>query len=704
MQRWNFFANRLKTILAFGDEILTKRILVTSALPYANGPIHLGHLAGAYLPADIFVRYHRLKGSDVIYICGSDEHGVPIMLRARNEGVPPQEIVDRYHELNKASFAKFGMSFDYYGRTSSPVHHQTSQDFFRTLAAKDEFILKKEKQLYDPEAGMFLADRFVRGTCPSCGYEEAYGDQCEQCGTSLSPKDLINPRSAITNAKPIMKETTHWYLPLTSYQKKLEEWIGRHPEWKSNVLGQVQSWFNDGLNDRAVTRDLPWGVPVPQDVAEAAGVDASGKVLYVWFDAPIGYISATKEWAQEKGRPDLWKTYWQDDETRLVHFIGKDNIVFHCLIFPAMLMAHGDFVLPDNVPANEFLNLEGNKLSTSRNYAVWLDDYLQKFNPDSLRYVLASNLPETRDTDFSWRDFQARHNNELADILGNFVNRTVTFAHKYFEGKVPPAGQPDTLDKELLERLEKAPQQLGKLIDSFQFKNYMREVMDLARFANKYFNDKEPWQTRKTDMASCGTTIHNCLQTVGALSVLLEPVLPFTSRKIWTMLRLGDTHRWDEFIRPVLKEGSPVGKPEILFTKIEDEVIEKETNYLQQQLNGKSQTEEEEENIPEIDIETFAKIDLRVAEILEAEKVKKSNKLLKLQIKIGDKRRQIIAGIARHYRPEELIGKKIIVVANLKPAKLFGETSQGMLLAAKDGDKLALLSVRNEISSGSKIN
>ena len=697
------YCSSISSFLALWRRTLSKRILVTSALPYANGPIHLGHLAGAYLPADIFVRYHRLKGSDVVYICGSDEHGVPIMLRARSEGVSPQEIVDRYHELNKASFAKFGMSFDYYGRTSSPVHHQTSQDFFRALAIQNEFILKKEKQLYDPEAGMFLADRFVRGTCPSCGYEDAYGDQCESCGTSLSPKDLLNPRSAITNTKPVMKETTHWYLPLAAYQKKLEEWIGRHPEWKSNVLGQIHSWFNDGLNDRAVTRDLPWGVAVPEDVAKAAGVDASGKVLYVWFDAPIGYISATKEWAQDKGEPELWRTYWQDENTRLVHFIGKDNIVFHCLIFPAMLMAHGKFVLPDNVPANEFLNLEGNKLSTSRNYAVWLDDYLQKFDPDSLRYVLASNLPETRDTDFSWRDFQARHNNELADILGNFVNRTATFAHKYFEGKVPPAGTPDELDRELLTRLEKAPVQLGKLIDTFQLKNYVREVMDLARFANKYFNDKEPWKTRKTNIASCETTIHYCLQTVGALSVLLEPVLPFTSRKIWKMLGLGEAHRWDEFARPALKEGMPVGKPEILFTKIDDKVIEKETNFLQAQLNGGQQAQTDEEITPEIDIDIFARVDLRVAEIIEAERVKKSNKLVKLQIKIGREQRQIIAGIAQHYQPEELIGRKIVVVANLKPAMLFGEKSQGMLLAAKDGDKLALLSVLDEMPSGSKI-
>jgi len=409
-----------------------ERYMITSALPYANGPIHLGHLAGAYLPGDIFARYCRLKRRDTLYICGSDEHGVPIMLRARNEGVSPQEIVNRYHEIIKKSFEKFGMSFDYYGRTSSPVHHQTSSEFFRYLAGKGVFSLKTDQQLYDPEAKMFLADRFVRGTCPVCQYEDAYGDQCERCGSSLSPADLINPRSAITNAKPVMKETTHWYLPLAKFQPELEKWIAGHPEWRSNVLGQIQSWFKDGLKDRAVTRDLPWGVALPENVAKKAGVDPTGKVLYVWFDAPIGYISASKEWAIKQGDPERWKPYWQDKDSKLFHFIGKDNIVFHCLIFPAMLMAHGDYVLPENVPSNEFLNLEGNKLSTSRNYAVWLDDYLEKFEPDALRYALAINMPETRDADFSWQEFQARHNNELADILGNFVNRTFTFVQKYF--------------------------------------------------------------------------------------------------------------------------------------------------------------------------------------------------------------------------------------------------------------------------------
>ncbi|NOX89887.1 MAG: methionine--tRNA ligase [Calditrichaeota bacterium] len=681
---------------------MKKRILVTSALPYANGPIHLGHLAGAYLPADIFVRYHRLKGSDIIYICGSDEHGVPIMLRARAEGVSPQDVVNRYHELNKKSFNDFGISFDYYGRTSSPVHHETSQDFFRVLAEKNVFVLKTEKQLYDPEAKMFLADRFVIGTCPSCGYENAYGDQCEKCGKSLSPSELINPRSAITNATPVLKETTHWYLPLAQFQKQLEEWIGTHPEWKSNVLGQIRSWFNEGLADRAVTRDLPWGVPVPEDIAKKHNVDASGKVLYVWFDAPIGYISATKEWALEKGNPGLWKEYWQQEDTRLVHFIGKDNIVFHCLIFPAILMAYGKFVLPENVPANEFLNLEGNKLSTSRNYAVWLDDYLQRFEPDSLRYVLASILPENRDSDFSWKDFQARHNNELADIYGNFINRTLTFAHKYFEGKVPPLNDLNELDKELIDRLERAPERLGGLIDKYQFKAYVRELMDLARFANKYFNDKEPWSTRKSDPDSCATTVNLCLQTVAALSVLSEPILPFTSRKIWKILRIGEQRVWNEFAQNRIPAGHVLGKAEILFKKIEDEAIEAEIKRLQKALEGGSPNEKPQDEL--IDYETFQKIKLRVAEVIKAEPIPKSKKLLKLQIRLGEETRQIVAGIAEHYKPEHLVGKKIIVVANLKPAKLFGTESDGMLLAASADQKLTLLTVMDDdLPSGSEI-
>ena len=678
---------------------MPKKILVTSALPYANGPIHLGHLAGAYLPADIFVRYQRLKGEDVLYICGSDEHGVPIMLRARNEGVDPQEIVDRYHEMNKKSFADFGMSFDYYGRTSSDMHHRTSQEFFNNLAHKNEFILKKEKQLYDPEAGIFLADRFVRGTCPVCDYDDAYGDQCEKCGSSLSPRELKNPRSAVTNATPVLKETTHWYLPLSKYQPDLEKWINSHPEWKSNVTGQIHSWFNAGLNDRAVTRDLPWGVEVPKEVAEKEGVDAKGKVLYVWFDAPIGYISATREWAEDQNAPDRWKEYWQDSDTRLVHFIGKDNIVFHCIIFPGMLMAHGDYVLPDNIPANEFLNLEGNKLSTSRNYAVWLNDYLKSFEADALRYVLASNLPETRDTDFSWKEFQARHNNELADILGNFVNRTFTFAHKYFDGKVPVRQSPDKFDQKMLSKLKQAPEQLGKLIDQYQFKAYIRELMDIARFGNKYFNDKEPWKTRNENPEACATTVNVCLQAIQALSVLAEPVLPFSTQKLRKMLNLSIALNWNDSATE-LEPGHFLGTSEILFRKIEDAEIQPEIDRLKQAL---APAEEKDNQAQLIDIDTFAQTDLRVAEIIEAEKIKNSDKLLKLRVRLGQQQKQIVAGIATHYEPADLIGKKVIVVANLEPAKLRGQTSEGMLLAATGNDKLTLLTVMDDFPSGSKV-
>ncbi len=681
---------------------MAEKILVTSALPYANGPIHLGHLAGAYLPADIFVRYHRLKGSDVVYICGSDEHGVPIMLRARDENKSPQEVVDRFHALNKDSFEKFGMSFDYYGRTSSKLHHQTSQDFFRKLSQKNEFITKNEKQLYDPKANMFLADRFVRGTCPSCGYEDAYGDQCEKCGISLSPRDLKNPRSMVTDAEPILKETVHWYLPLGKYQPRLEEWIDSHPEWKSNVVSQVKGWFAHGLRDRAVTRDLPWGVPVPPEIAEQKKVDASGKVLYVWFDAPIGYISATKEWAEEQGQPELWKAYWQSNDSRLIHFIGKDNIVFHCLIFPAMLMVHGDFVMPENVPANEFLNLEGHKLSTSRNYAVWLNDYLKKFEADSLRYVLAANLPESRDTDFSWKDFQARHNNELADILGNFVNRSVTFTHKYFDGKIPKSASYDNLDRSLIERLNEAPKKLGALIEQYQFRAYVYEFMDLARFANKYFNDKAPWETRKTDPEQCAATLHLCLQTVNSLAILSEPVLPFTARRIWNMLNIHSAQTWQDAGNLNLSAGSDIRKPEILFNKIEDDVIQQETQRLKESLEPKS--EEKMEAIKaEIDIELLNKLDLRVATIKTAEPVENADRLLKLKIEMGDEERQIIAGIAHNYKPQALIGKQIIVVANLKPATLRGHKSEGMLLAANNGKELTLLTVMDSIESGSKI-
>jgi len=679
--------------------------MVTSALPYANGPIHLGHLAGAYLPADIFVRYCRLKKRDVVYICGSDEHGVPILLRARSENTSPQEIVDRYHAMIEKSFKAFGMSFDHYGRTSAKIHHQTSQDFFIELAEKNIFELKTEKQLFDPEANMFLADRFVRGTCPVCGYEDAYGDQCEKCGSSLSPSDLKNPRSVITNAKPILKETTHWYLPLEKFQPKLEEWIGNHPEWRPNVLGQIKSWFNEGLKNRAVTRDLPWGVPIPPEVSQKAGVDASGKVLYVWFDAPIGYISATREWAVAKGKPDLWKEYWQDENSKLFHFIGKDNIVFHCLIFPAMLMAHGEYIVPENVPANEFLNLEGNKLSTSRNYAVWLDDFLKKFDPDSLRYSLTMNMPETRDADFSWKEFQARHNNELADILGNFINRTFTFIDKYFGGKIPEAEDYDNLDKELLNKLGEARDEVGKAIDNFQFKESLKKTMDFCRFANKYFNDKEPWNTRLSDPAKCAVTLNLCAQVASSLAILINPVLPFTSQRIWSIINLpgeADKASWENIGDAWLMPGHVIGDLRILFAKIEDSIIQEEVERLR---SVQSQIEKEKDTILKdlISFEEFQKLELKTAKVLKAESIPKADKLLMLKITLGDEERQLVAGIAQHYTPEELVGKTIIIVANLQPATIRGVESQGMLLAVEDGDQLTLLTTEKKAAPGKRV-
>ena len=683
------------------SESKNKRILVTSALPYANGPIHIGHLAGAYLPADLYCRYQRMKGRDIVYICGSDELGVAIMMRAHAQGITPQEIVDTFHPMIEAGFTRFGMSFDYYGRTTSEKHRETSQAFFRKLDEQKVFNLRTEKQLFDPEAGIFLADRFVRGTCPICGYEEAYGDQCEKCGTSLSPLELIDPRSALTQALPELRETTHWYLPLGQFQRQLEAWIDTHPEWKTNVLGQVKSWFNAGLKDRAITRDVPWGVPVPLDVAEKDGVDAAGKVIYVWFDAPIGYISATREWAEAKGDPELWKRYWQDEETKLIHFIGKDNIVFHCLMFPAMLMAHGDYVLPENVPANEFLNIEGQKLSTSRGWAVWLHEYLEAFEPDLLRYALATMLPETKDADFSWREFQARINSELADILGNFVNRAMTFARRNFDGKVPVLAHPSDLDKTMLAVIEAAPGKIGEAYESFRSRDAVFETMNLARQGNKYFNDSEPWQTQKTDVQACANTIHVALQLCASLSVLMEPILPFSATTLRKMLNLDGIRSsmpaensssglgWDDAEKPLLASGHPLGTSEILFKKIEDERIQIQIEKLQT-------TEMEIEDAPEevryqpvktpIEYDDFAKLDLRVGTINVAEKVKKSKKLLRLEIDLGFEERQILAGIAEQVDPESLVGKRVVVVANLKPRKLFGLESQGMVLTAEDRD------------------
>jgi len=662
----------------------------------------LGILRVHISPADIYVRYQRLKGRDVIYICGSDEHGVPITITAEKEGITPQQVVDKYHYMNKESFEKFGMSFDNYSRTSLPLHHQTAQEFFLELYKKGILKEKTTKQLYCENDKMFLADRYVEGICPVCGSPGARGDQCEKCGSWLEQTDLIEPKCKICGSTPIIKDTSHWYLPLGDFQKRLEEWISTKTHWKENVKQYVQSWFREGLQDRAVTRDLHWGVKVPIE-----GVQ--GKVIYVWFDALLGYISSTKEWAQKIGQPEKWREYWQNPETRLIHFIGKDNIVFHCIVFPAMLMAWNDgrddkFILPDNVPANEFLNLEGKKLSTSRNYAVWLNEYLEKFEPDPLRYALASILPETKDTDFSWREFQTRNNNELADILGNFVNRTLTFAKKYFENKVPEIFELENIDNEMISKLKEYADKIAENYENFKIRDGVFETMNLARHANKYFNDTEPWRTIKENPKRASTTINICLQTVRALAILFEPVLPFSARKIWKMLNLNDDivkSGWDSAYQLSLKPGHQLGEPEILFRKIEDSEIEEEIKKLK--IASGEITEEKIEFKPQITIEEFQKIDLRVADVVECERVKNSEKLLKLKVKIGNEERQIVAGIGKHYSPEELVGKKVIVVANLKPAKLMGIESQGMLLAAVKDEKLTLITTLGEIESGSQV-
>lgn len=690
------------------------RILVTAALPYANGPAHIGHLAGAYLPADIYCRYQRLMGRDVLFICGSDEHGVPIILHARDRGISPKEVVDEFHTLLKSSFADFGISFDYYGRTSSQCHRETSQEFFRKLARAGAFKLKTESQLFDPEASMFLADRFVKGTCPICQYEDAYGDQCEKCGRSLSPKELIEPRSAITNATPVLKETTHFYLPLGHVQSWLQEWTDSHQDWKPNVIGQAQSWLKEGLADRSMTRNLPWGVPLPEDVAEEAGLEAEGKVLYVWFDAPIGYISATREWAECIGQKDAWKTYWQQSDTKLIHFIGKDNIVFHCLIFPAMLKLHGDYVLPNNVPANEFLNIEGQKLSTSRGWAVWLHEFLRDFPADYLRYALLSILPETRDSDFSWKDLQARINNELADTLGNFVNRSLAFAQRFAENKVPSLQNPSPIDQEMLEALTNTPDRIGKHLEQYRLREAGHELMALARRANKYFNDSQPWATRSSDPNQCANTIHISLQVCASLSVICEPFLPFTASRIRKMLQLQGIRSstqaqgtegigWLEAANPLMKAGHSLGPPEILYEKIDNQKIQTQMD----KLNAKKAVSNPDSNgypsvADPVEYEDFAKLDFRVALITSAEKLAKSKKLIRCEIDLGFEQRQIVAGVAEQMVPEELIGKKVVVVANLAPRKIMGIPSNGMLLMASDRQgKLAPLLCDSE--PGSKV-
>ncbi len=672
-----------------------KRYLITSALPYANGPIHIGHLAGVYVPSDIYTRYLRMKGVDVISVCGSDEHGVPITLKARKEGVSPQEIVDRYHAINKKAFQDFGIAFDIYSRTSNKVHYETASDFFRTLYDKGEFIEKSSEQYFDEEAGCFLADRYIMGTCPHCGNENAYGDQCEKCGTSLSPNELINPHSTVSGSKPVLRETLHWYLPLDKYEPWLKKWILEdHKEWKPNVYGQCKSWLDQGLQPRAVSRDLDWGVPVPVE-----GV--TGKVLYVWFDAPIGYISATKELTSD------WKKYWKDPETKMIHFIGKDNIVFHCIIFPAMLNAEGSFILPENVPANEFLNLENDKISTSRNWAVWLHEYLEDFpgKQDVLRYSLCSNAPETKDNDFTWKDFQARNNNELVAILGNFVNRALVLTHNYFGGKVPQRGLTDSSDENVLNEISRLKENVETSLESFRFREALREAMNLARLGNKYLADSEPWKLIRTDPERVKTIMNIALQITANLTIVCEPFLPFSMEKLRGWINFRDLNWGDAGKSDLLPGGHLINKSGLLFDKIEDEEIKRQIDKL---LATKKANETAEEitvaGKETITFDDFSKIDIRTATILEAEKVPKTSKLLKLKIDTGLDIRTIVSGIAEYYDPEAIIGRQISIVANLEPRKIRGIESKGMILMAEDKDgNLVMVSPAAKVSNGSMI-
>ena len=673
-----------------------KRTTVTSALPYANGPVHIGHLAGVYVPADTYVRYLRLKGEDVLFIGGSDEHGVPITLKARNEGVTPQDIVDRYHTLIKKSFEEFGISFDIYSRTTSKVHEQTASEFFKTLYDKGEFIEKVSEQYYDEQAGQFLADRYIVGECPHCHAQGAYGDQCEKCGSSLSPTELINPVSKISGGKLVLKPTKHWYLPLDKHESWLREWILQgHKEWKTNVYGQCKSWLDTGLQPRAVSRDLDWGIPVPVEGAE-------GKVLYVWFDAPIGYISNTKELL-----PDDWEKWWKDKDTRLVHFIGKDNIVFHCIVFPAMLKAEGSYILPDNVPANEFLNLEGDKISTSRNWAVWLHEYLRDFEgkQDVLRYVLTANAPETKDNDFTWKDFQARNNNELVAIYGNFVNRSMVLTHKYFEGKVPSRGELDEADKNMIAEFERTKQEMENLLDNFKFRDAQKEAMNMARIGNKYLADNEPWKLAKTDMGRVATILNLALQLTANLSVAFAPFLPFSSKKLSDMLAM-QPRKWDSLGNmEMLEEGHLLNKAELLFDKIEDAAIEAQIKKLQDTKKQNEINEKHAEPVKElVDIEQFGKLDIRVGTVLECAKVPKSDKLLQFKIDDGMGGRTIVSGIAAYYKPEDLVGKQVCFVANLPVRKLRGVESNGMIISAQDADgSYIVISPSRKVANGSQI-
>lgn len=689
-----------------------KRILVTSALPYANGPSHIGRLTGAYLPADIYVRHQRMKGRDVLYICGSDEHGVPITIQAEKEGVSPQELVDRYTAIIRDEFDRMGIRFDYYSRTSDPVHHKTSQAFFLDLLRKGILKRKPEMQWYDEKAGMFLSDRYVEGTCPVCQNPEARGDQCEKCGTYLNQMQLTNPRSKVTQTTPVARETTHWYMPLGDFQAELETWFRTKTHWKDNVLNYCRGWFEQGLSDRAITRDIDWGVPVPATDDGKAIEGAEGKVIYVWFEAVLGYISATKAWASSIGQPERWKEYWHRPDTKLVHFIGKDNIVFHAILFPAITMAYNrgraddQLVLVSEIPACEFLNLEGAKLSTSRQYAVWVKDYLEEFEPDPLRYALTSILPENKDSDFSWKDFQTRNNSELADILGNFINRSLSFTVKNFDGVVPPAHEFNDMDREMLAAIGRAENDIADLIDHFKVKDACRRFMDLAREANKYFNDSAPWKTVKTDRSRCETTLFVAAQVVRALAIAMHPFLPFSSEKTWAMLGLPDQagrQPWAAMSGVRLEAGQRLGDVGIVFHKIEDEKIAAQIAKLHHALHKPSQDAAQPEVKPSITIDDFARVDMRAARVLSADKIEGSTKLLKLTVDLGNEVRQIVSGIAKHFRPDELKGRSVVIAANLRPAKIRGIDSQGMLLTVGDEDNLRLLVPDEDVPLGSKV-
>ncbi|AJH13398.1 methionine--tRNA ligase [Myroides profundi] len=681
-----------------------KRYTITAALPYTNGPIHIGHLAGVYVPADIYARFLRLQGKDVAFICGSDEHGVAISMKAKKEGITPQQVIDKYNGIIKQSFMDFGISLDNYSRTSSSIHHQTASEFFKKLYNEGKFIEEVTEQLYDEKADQFLADRFVTGTCPKCANEEAYGDQCEKCGTSLNATDLINPKSTITGTKPILKSTKHWFLPLDQYDTFLREWIleGHKNDWKPNVYGQVKSWLEDGLKPRAVTRDLDWGIPVPVEGAE-------GKVLYVWFDAPIGYISSTKEWAQREGKD--WEPYWKSDDTKLVHFIGKDNIVFHCVIFPAMLKAEGSYILPDNVPANEFLNLEGNKLSTSKNWAVWLHEYLEDFpgKQDVLRYALTSNAPETKDNDFTWKDFQARNNNELVAIFGNFINRVVVLTNKYYEGVVPHPNEFSDVDIATLTELRAYPSVIESSVERYRFREALSEMMNVARLGNKYLADEEPWKLIKENPERVKTQMYVALQIAAALSTLAEPFLPFTANKLKSILKIDTPIQWSTIAedKVLLPAGHTIGQAELLFAKIEDEEVQKQLDRLEASKKANAAAAKVVE--PQKDTATyedFAKLDLRVGTIVEAEKMPKANKLLVLKVDTGMDVRTIVSGIAEHFKPEDIIGKRVTVLANLAPRALRGVESQGMILMTEDQDgKLVFVNPDEQnVKNGATIN